>query len=308
MDAREETVIVVGRTLSTRRRGRCEALWWIGALSQPRHFTVMFLLSVLSAWIAASAFAQDTAPKSAMLTPDPKIIALLAPTGTLRAGLYVGTPTSALVDGEQRRGVGFELGRALAAALGVAYEPKIFPKNADVLAAIKSGAVDVAFTNASAERARVMDFGPPYLGVELGYLTLASSPIQSIADIDVIGRRVGVTRASSSEAALPKILKAATVTPVADFEAGVRALRAGELDAYATNKASLFEMAKALPNARVLAESWSLERHAVAIPQGRTEALAFVRAFTANAVSSGLVAAAMERAGLQGAQVLVISP
>src|SRR3954466_12395175 len=97
---------------------------------------------------------------------------MLAPTGVLRAGLYPGTPTSILPDAEssEPRGVGYDLGKALARQLGVPYEPVVFAKNAEVLAAVKNGEVDVAFTNATAVRARDMDFGPPFLEIELGYL------------------------------------------------------------------------------------------------------------------------------------------
>ena len=49
------------------------------------------------------------------------------------------------------------------------YEPVVFSKNAEVLEAVKTAQVDMAFTNASAERAKDMDFGPPYLEIELGY-------------------------------------------------------------------------------------------------------------------------------------------
>jgi polar amino acid transport system substrate-binding protein len=77
---------------------------------------------------------------------------ILAPSGVLRAGLYPGTPTSILPDAGsgEPRGVGYDLGKELARRLGVPYEPVVFAKNAEVLAAVKSGEVDVAFTNATA--------------------------------------------------------------------------------------------------------------------------------------------------------------
>src|ERR1700709_1925930 len=82
---------------------------------------------------------------------DPEPRAILAPTGVLRAALYTGTPTSILPDPASGgpRGVGYDLGKELAKRLGVPYEPVVFSKNADVLAAIKNGTADVAFTNSS---------------------------------------------------------------------------------------------------------------------------------------------------------------
>ena len=103
---------------------------------------------------------------------------VLAPTGKLRAALYPGTPTSILdADEGEPRGVGYELGRALARRLGVPYEPVVFSKNAEVLQAMRSGTADVAFTNASPARQKEMNFGPPYLIIELGYLVREGSDI-----------------------------------------------------------------------------------------------------------------------------------
>jgi polar amino acid transport system substrate-binding protein len=96
---------------------------------------------------------------------------VLAPTGKLRSALYPGTPTSNLDANEpEPRGVGYELGKALAARIGISYEPVIYPNNAEVIEAMRTGAADVAFTNASPARQRKMNFGPHFLIIELGCL------------------------------------------------------------------------------------------------------------------------------------------
>ncbi|RAI39455.1 transporter substrate-binding domain-containing protein [Rhodoplanes roseus] len=240
---------------------------------------------------------------TAAADPDPKTI--LAPSGKLRAGLYPGTPTSYLAgkDGAAPRGVGYELGKAMAEKLGVPYEPVVFAKNAEVLEAVKTGAVDVAFTNASVARAKVMDFAPAYLDIELGYLVRPGSPVTSLDNVDAAGVKVGVTTGSSSEAALSRDLKAAEVVRAETVAIAAEMLTAGKLDAFATNKATLFEMSEKVPGSKVLDGRWGMERHAVAIPKGRDAGLPFVRAFTAEVKQNGLVAGAVERAGLRGAQV-----
>ena len=96
--------------------------------------------------------------------------------------------TSILPSSEaEPRGVGYELDNELARRLGVPYEPVVFSKNAEVLAAVRSSSVDVAFTNASASRAQEMDFGPAYLEIELGYLVPKASAIAALSEIDVPG-------------------------------------------------------------------------------------------------------------------------
>jgi len=226
---------------------------------------------------------------------------VLAPTGKLRAGLYPGTPTSILNNDEKPpRGVGYEIGQELAHRLHVDYEPVVFAKNAEVLQAVKSGAVDVVFTNATAARANDMDFGPPYLEIELGYLVPADSPLKEIAEIDVAGRRLGVTAGSTSDATLSHELKNAGIVRATTLKDGVALLASHEIDAFATNKATLFEMAEKLPGSRVLDGRWGVERHALAIPRGRDAGLPFLTQFTGEIKASGLVRAAADRAGLKG--------
>jgi polar amino acid transport system substrate-binding protein len=226
----------------------------------------------------------------------------LAPSGSLRVGLYPGTPTSILGDPASgaARGVGYELGKELARRLGVPFVPVVFAKNAEVLDAVKNGSVDVAFTNASPARARDMDFSTPYLEIELGFLVPPNSGITSLAEVDRPGNRVGVTEKSSSDGELTRTLKNASVVRAATVNIGVEMLASGAASAYATNKATLYEMAEALPGARVLAGRWGVERHAIAVPKGRAPGLSFAEQFAAAAKAEGLVDAAVRRAGLRG--------
>jgi polar amino acid transport system substrate-binding protein len=234
--------------------------------------------------------------------PTPETRQTLAPTGSLRVALYTGTPTS-LISANEMRGVGYELGQALASRLGVPFQPLVFPKNADVLDAVKAGRADAAFTNASAERAKDMDFTPPYLIIELGYLARDKGPVSALGDVDRPGVRVGVTANSSSDAVLSHDLKNAQVVRAETVAVGIKMLAAGTIDLYATNKATLFEMADKLSGAQVLDGSWGVERHALAVPKGRDRGLPFARAFVADAVATGLVKSAVVRSGLRGAVV-----
>jgi polar amino acid transport system substrate-binding protein len=119
----------------------------------------------------------------------------------------------------------------------------VFTKNADVLDAVTAGRADVAFTDASAERAQQMEFTPPYLMIELGFLASATAPVAALADVDQPGVRVGVTARSSSDAALSHDLKNAQVVRAETVAAGIQKLSSGMIDLYATNKATLFQMA-----------------------------------------------------------------
>jgi len=263
------------------------------------------MIGKLSGLVAALAIAGSIVVSGAGTAgaADAELQRILAPTGKLRVGLYPGTPTSILPDAQSGgpRGVGYDLGNEFARRLGVPYEPVVFAKNAEVLEAVKTGRVDMVFTNASAARAKDMDFGPPCLEVELGYLVPKGSPVSTVTDIDKQGVRVGVARGSSSDGVLSRELKSAEVVRAATVGSAAEMMAAGQLDAFATNKATLFEMAQKVPGSTVLDGRWGVEHFAIGIPKGREQGRAFVEKFTEDAKSEGLVKAAIARAGLRGA-------
>jgi len=233
---------------------------------------------------------------------NPSAVQALAPSGKLRVGLYPGTPTSILGDPASGRakGVGFELGQELARRSGLGFEPVVFSKNAEVLASAKAGAVDMVFTNATPARRNDLDFSPTVLQVELGFLVPAASTTRTPEQIDRAGVRVGVSEGSTSEATLSRELKSASVVRTPSLKAAAEMLTAGQLDAFATNKATLFEMAGEVPGSRVLDGRWGLESFAIGIPKRRDAALPLVSRFADDAKADGTVGRAVERAGLRG--------
>lgn len=236
------------------------------------------------------------------VTPAAQSLQALAPTGKLRVGVYPGSPTSMIRDpaSGETKGLTFELGREFARRLGVPFEPVEFPQIADVLAALRSGSVDFTVTNATPARAKDADFTASILGVELGYLVPPGSPVSTLVDIDRPGIRVGVTAGGSSHTTLLREFKYAAVVPAPTLKAAIEMLAERKVDAYATNKAILFEMSDQSPGSRVLEGRWGVELFAMAIPKGREYAVADVRRFADEAKSSGLVKRAADRAGLRG--------
>lgn len=228
---------------------------------------------------------------------------LLAPTGRLRVGVYPGSPTSMVVDPatKQTHGLAYDLGQEFAKRLQVGAEYITFQRVADIVSAIKNGEVDFTISNATAARANDVSFSPTLLSIELGYIVPANSSIREAGEIDRPGVRIGVTKGSTSERTLPAKFKNATIVPAENVKLAVGMLSRGELDLYATNKPTLFEMSDAMPNARILDGNWGLEHLAVAIPKGREEALHFVGTFVEEVQSSGLLDQIQKQAGLRGA-------
>ena len=228
---------------------------------------------------------------------------VLAPSGHLRVGVYPGSPTSQVTDPntQQIHGVTYDLGRQFAARLNVPVEYLAFQRIADVINAIKDGKVDFTVTNATAVRANDVSFSHTLLSVELGYLVPANSPIIRAEQIDGPGIRIGVTKGGTSERVLSERFKNAKITSAESVAGAINALRNGELDVYATNKAILFEMSQSLPGARVLDDNWGQEHMAIAIPKGREAGQALLDGFVSDVQSSGLLEQIEVTAGLKGA-------
>jgi len=227
----------------------------------------------------------------------------LAPTGHLRVGVYPGSPTSMVVDpaSKQTHGLAHDLGEELAKRLNVPLDYVTFQRVADIVNAIKNGEVDFTITNATPARANDVAFSHTLISIELGYLVPANSPITRAEEIDRPSVRIGVTKGSTSERTLPAKFKNATIVPAESVKLAVGMLGRGELDVYATNKPTLFEMSDSMPNARVLDGNWGLEHLAVAIPRGREDGLRFVEAFVQDVQSSRLLDQMQRDAGLRGA-------
>jgi polar amino acid transport system substrate-binding protein len=233
---------------------------------------------------------------------DPQVRQTLAPSGKLRVGFYMGSPTSAVKDPKtgERVGVAFDLGRELARQLDVPFEPVEYRRVAEVVDAVKTGAVDFTFTNASEARARIVDFTDPLIELELGYLVPAGSALQSQTEIDQPGRRIGVSQGSSSQGKLTTAYRNAAVVPAPSLKVAADMLSNRQLDAFATNKAILYEMSDGLPGARILNGNWGLEHLAIAIPKGREAGMPFMRRFAEQVRASGLLKSIVEKAGLRG--------
>lgn len=265
---------------------RVEGMNWL------RRHLVAWPVAVL---LAACATGSVNAP--------PEARAALAPMGKLRVGVYPGSPTSMVrVPGsDAMRGLSVEIGNELARRLGVPAEIVVFDRVAEVVDALKSGRADMTITNASEARAKWVDFSAPVIGLELGYLVLPGSPVTSIDTVDQPAVRIGVTQGSTSQGVLARQFKHAALVPAPSLKAAAAMLKAHDIDAFATNKAILFQLTDALPGAHVLDGRWGMEHLAIAVPKGRDAGLPYLRRFADEVRLNGQVQLVAQRAGLRGA-------
>src|SRR6202163_3691301 len=148
------------------------------SIMRPDKSTSCFARSALLACIAMTALGGLSAGAGTVKE-------LLAPTGSLRVGVYPGSPTSMVVDPATRQshGLTYDLGQEFARRLKVPAEYVTFQRVADVISAMKNGEVDFTVTNATSARANDVTFTPTIVSVALGYLLPANSSLARAYDI-----------------------------------------------------------------------------------------------------------------------------
>lgn len=230
----------------------------------------------------------------------------LAPTGKLRVALLSGAAHHVIKDAAsgQMKGVGHDMGRELAARLGVPFEPLVYSTVVQLLNAGREGAWDVAFVGMSPERAKFLDFAGRHMDVDYGYLVPAQSRIASLAEVDRPGIRVAVVEKGSPDLHLARTLKSATLVRAPRLPGAIELVNTGKADVLAGIKANLYEVSGQVPGSRMLDGRPGSEEQALALPKGRgPQAAAYARRFVEDVKAEGLVKAAIERASLRGAVV-----
>lgn len=232
-------------------------------------------------------------------------IADLAPTGTLRVAVILGNPVLATRDPSTGElcGIVIDLGQELAGRSGVPFVPVIYPTRLAVFEGLRDSQWDVVFMAIDPERASDLDFSPPYMEVDTTYLVAADSSIENVAAADRPGVRIAVGRANAADLFLTRALRYGELVRGNDDAHACELFLAGEADVLAGSRSALVACADGRPDVRILIDSLYVVPHAIAVPRGRGSALAQITAFVETVRASGIVAQAIERAGLRGVRV-----
>ena len=243
---------------------------------------------------------------SPIFTPEPATVALLAPTGRLRASINLGNPILAGTDPAtgRARGVSVDLAHALAQRLGVPLDTLEFPAATKSVDALTSGDADVGFFAIDPQRGAEIAFTDPYILIEGAYLVREDSPCRSNEDVDRAGTRVVVGKGSAYDLFLTRESRHATFLRVAGAAEVVETLRAGGADVAGGIRQVLVEVAARTPGLRVLPGRFMVIRQAMGLARARGPAgAAALRAFVEEMKASGFVAGAMRRHDVAGATV-----
>jgi polar amino acid transport system substrate-binding protein len=232
----------------------------------------------------------------------------LAPTGTLRATFIGRNPVQAIIDERTgvARGPAAEIVRTMAARLAIPFTIAGLANAPAVIESVKSGAADIGFVAYDPVRAAEVDFAQAYSLVQNVYVVPEASPIRMSADVDKPGIRIGVGERDAADFFLTRTLKHATLkrNAAGSTEAAIKMLTSGEVDAYGGNRQRMGEAART-PGLRLLPDSFYGVEQAIVVRKGDAARLAIVNRLIDEARSSGLTAAAIERAGLVG---VIVAP
>jgi polar amino acid transport system substrate-binding protein len=229
----------------------------------------------------------------------------LAPTGKLRVGINYGNPVLATRDPStgELGGVVVDLARELGRRTGLPIDLVSFESAGKMVDALQAGAWDIAFLAVDPGRESEISFTAPYIEIEGTYLVPPGSALRAIGDVDCEGMRVGVSGKSAYDLFLSRSLKHAQLVRASSPEAAFELIVAAKVDVLGGVRQHLVANTAKLPGSRVLEGRFMAIQQALGIPKGREAGVNYLREFIEDAKASGLVAEAIEKAGLRGVSI-----
>ena len=236
---------------------------------------------------------------------SPEIIADLAPTGVLRAGINLSN--FLLVTGRDAAGdpvgVAPDMAREIARRLGVPVKYVPFKTPGELADQAGGDVWDIGLIGAEPQRAEKITFTAAYCEIEATYLVPAGSRLKAMADIDAAGVRIAVAGRSAYGLWLDRNIKHAQLVRSETVDASFEQFVRDKLEALAGLRPRLLSDVEKLPGARILEGRFTSVQQAIGTPKKNTSGAAFLRDFVEDAKSSGLVARLIERHNVRGLSV-----
>ena len=190
----------------------------------PTHLRRRSLLTLAAATLAPASWSQS----------GDSTLAQIKQRGTLRVGVTQAPPwfSKDPKTGEWSSGVGVSMGKAMAQALNVKFEP-VEVTWGTAIAALQGNKIDVMYMmDATPERAQAVDFPKtPLLWYSLAVLARDDLPVKAWADLDKPAVRIAVPQASSMDKFLTEHVAHAQISRFPDNAAAIAAYQAGRADA-----------------------------------------------------------------------------
>ena len=231
----------------------------------------------------------------------------IAPTGKLRVAIAISPAGGAFwctrTEAGGYAGVPVDLGKEMAAQLGVALEYVVHQNSGQITDAAAKGTWDVTFLPKDPERETRMSFGPTYEVADATYIVKAGSSVADFKTLDQPGIKVAAVNNTTTMRGAIAHLKKAAVTGYQSYDEIFNLLKAGEVDAFALSRDQLNALARKIPGTKVLDETFKKTVTAVAVPLNHPLALAFVTKFMTEATSNGALRRAYDNNGLKDSPI-----
>jgi polar amino acid transport system substrate-binding protein len=234
------------------------------------------------------------------------IDAELAPGSKLRFGLNGANSTIVTrnADGSVG-GVAPELGRFMAPRLGASFVPVLYATSAAYTDSMEKLAEwDICVTGRNPRADMKFDYSPDVIAVEYVLLAAPGKAFSDVREVDRADVTIAVARNASADVFLSRSLKSAQLLRGAGgVDNVVELLRDGKADLFATGTGIALDAAARLPGSKIVGVFHKVS-FAVAVPKGRSAAAqSRLTALVNEAKAAGVVARAIEQAGLKGVHV-----
>lgn len=231
----------------------------------------------------------------------------LAPTGTLRAVYIQSNLAQAAKDPAtgEFRGVSADIARELGRRNQVPVTITPRPSATAVLEAVQKGIADIGFVAPNPERMGVVLYSQTYMLVQQSFLVLDSSPIKSVSELDRPGRTIGANTGDSVGLYVKTYFTQAAFKESPDFslQEAAKWLTAGTVDAFGGNRQRLRVSTSGIPGLRLLPDNLYGVPQTIAVASDKPERLADINHVIDELRTSGFLAAAVARSGVDGIDV-----
>lgn len=236
---------------------------------------------------------------------DPAILAELAPTGRLRAGINTGNFLLVSGQGADGRpyGVSPDVAAEIAGRLGVPLDLVSYPDPGLLADGAERGEWDIGNIGAEPQRARTIAFTAAYCEIEATYLVPAGSPITRIEEVDRPGHRIATKGRAAYGLWLENNLRHAELVRTESIDSSFDVFVEQGLEALAGLRPRLIADVARLPGARILDGQFSAVQQSVGTPRGNARAAAWLADVVEELKASGFVAARIAHHGVKGLSV-----
>lgn len=223
---------------------------------------------------------------------SPAIIAELAPTGVLRAGINLSNfllVTGKAANGDPQ-GVSPDMAKAIADRLGVPLKLVPFKSPGELADQCGKNVWDIGLIGAEPQRAETIAFSAAYAEIKATYLVPPGSPIKAIAEVDRPGVRIAVTGRAAYGLWLERNIKHAKLIGTDTIDGAWEVYARDKLEALAGLETRLIDDQKKQPGSQILPGQFTAVQQAVGTARMNKEGARFLAAFVEEAKRSGLVA------------------